>query len=262
MTRVIVMPKINIYLPDELAEGVRESGIPVSAICQRALETSVRRVNAIRGTVLDNLDGDDPTARLSRFTDRARTVISLAITRAREQRAATVGTEHLLGGMLAEGGNLALPVLRVMEIEPDRIGRELERVSATVGDGAERPAALRFSGSAANALELTVTEAIARGHDYVGCEHLLLGLVAESDGAAGEVLRGLGVDLRSTRRAVTAALTGYVHLRAQTAANAQAAPASADVGAMLATAVRHELRPILDRLDRLEQRADVPATED
>jgi len=59
------------------------------------------------------------------------------------------------------------------------------------------------------------------GHNYIGCEHLLLGLIAEPDGTAGQVLRALGAEHRLTRRAVTAALAGYVHLRAQTQGESQ-----------------------------------------
>jgi ATP-dependent Clp protease ATP-binding subunit ClpC len=223
------MPKINVYLPEELAEAVKESGVPVSAICQRALEQSVRRVTAIRATVLGDLEAGDPTARLTQFTERARTVIKLGIERA--GGVPSVGTEHLLHGVLAEGSNLALHVLRAVEIEPDHVARELARVMNEKGDAQ----AGQFSGPAANALELTVTEAITLGHNYVGCEHLLLGLIAEPDGTGGQVLRALGADLRSARRAVVAALAGYVHLRAQTAAPADA------------------LAALIGRLERLEQ---------
>lgn len=99
---------------------------------------------------------------------------------------------------------------------------------------------------------MTVTDATALGHNYVGCEHLLLGLIAEPDGAAGHILRGLGAEPRLTRRAVSAALAGYVHLRAQTQASTPS-PAPADVAGSLSTALREELRPILRRLERLEE---------
>src|SRR3954469_21727660 len=102
------MPKINVYLPDDLAESVKDSGIPVSAICQRALEQAVRRVNTIRAAALGDLGVEDLAARLPNFTERARTTLRLAVKQAREQGAAEVGTEHLLGGVLAEGGNLGL----------------------------------------------------------------------------------------------------------------------------------------------------------
>src|SRR2546430_11398091 len=115
------MPKINVYLPDELAEAVKDSGVPVSAICQRALEQSVRRVTAIREAVLSDLEVTDPAAHLSRFTKRAATVVKLAIEQARADGAATVGTQHLLHGILAEGKNMALMGLTAIDVDPKQL---------------------------------------------------------------------------------------------------------------------------------------------
>jgi ATP-dependent Clp protease ATP-binding subunit ClpA len=234
------MPKINVYLPDDLAEAVKNSGVPVSVICQRALEDAVRRVNAIRAATLGELGDDDLATRLPNFTERARTTLRLAVRQAREQGAAEVGTEHLLGGLLAEGGNLGLQVLAVLEIQPDQLTHELARSAPASGEGA----ALRFSGPAAGALELTATEAIGMRHNYIGCEHLLVALALEPDGAAGTALRALGADARAVRRTVTAAVAGYAHLRAQKPA--------ADPQAMLSAAVRKELEPLVRRIERLE----------
>lgn len=246
------MPKINVYLPDELAEAVKEAGVPVSAVCQRALEQAVRRVTAIRETVLTDLDLEVPTGALVHLTDRTRTVLKLAVDRAGADGAAAVGTGHLLAGLLDEGGNLALHVLRAMDIELDQVRRDLaQRTPTAPGEAGQ---ARRFSGTAANALEFAVTESTSLGHNYVGCEHLLLGLVAEPDGTAGQVLRGLGADTRLTRRAVVAALAGYVHLRGQAQQPAQPAQ-PADVAQLLATAVRDQLQPLLQRIARLEERA-------
>ncbi|WP_326824167.1 Clp protease N-terminal domain-containing protein [Streptosporangium sp. NBC_01756] len=243
------MPKINVYLPDELAEAVKETGVPVSAICQRALEQAVRRVTAIRETALGAPDLDDPTARLTHFTGRARTVIKLAVEQAGAEGAAEVGTEHLLGGMLAEGGNLALHILRAVEIDPGQVRRELDRLTPGEPPAPPTGSPLRFGRPAAGALELSVTEATGMGHNYVGCEHLLLGLIAEPDGPGGQILRSLGAEPRLTRRAVTAALAGYVHLRAQS----QSGGIPADPAAALTAAIRRELEPIVQRLERLEE---------
>lgn len=240
------MPKINVYLPDELADAVRDTGVPISAICQRALEQAVRRITAIRGTVVGELGDDDLADRLPSFTSRAHTALSLGIAQARADGSPGVGTGHLLHGILAEGQNLALQVLRSMEIEPDRVAHGLAAAASEPGDSG---AGLRFSTPAAAALELTVVEATGLGHNYVGCEHLLIGLATEPDGAAGRALRELGADGRSTRRAVAAALAGYAHLRAQTAA--PAGPGA--VNALLA-AVRQELAPVIQRIERLEAR--------
>ncbi|MFF5210141.1 Clp protease N-terminal domain-containing protein [Streptosporangium sp. NPDC000396] len=241
------MPKINVYLPDELAEAVKDAGVPVSAICQRALEQAVRRITAIRQTALGELEASDLDERLPLFTARARAVIKLAIDQARADTSPNVGTGHLLAGMVTEGDNLALHVLRAVEIDPAQIRRDLERRADPEEGGSSDDSSVHFSGPAAGALELAVAEATALGHNYVGCEHLLLGLVNELDGTAGQVLRALGAEPRLTRRAVAAALAGYVHLRAQTSATAAADPAQA-----LAAAVRQQLQPLIARIERLE----------
>ncbi|WP_328584572.1 Clp protease N-terminal domain-containing protein [Streptomyces sp. NBC_00370] len=247
------MPKINVYLPDDLAEAVKDAGVPVSAVCQRALEQAVRRVTAIRETVLSGLDIEEPVGALSHFTSRTRTVLKLAVADARSS-GEQVGTGHLLAAVLAEGGNLALQVLRAMEIPPTQVTRDLGlRRAGTAQDGrAGDGGDPQLSVEAAAALELTVTEATSLGHNYVGCEHLLLGLAAEPDGTAGQVLRGLGAEPRLVRRAVTAALAGYVHLRAQvTSQEGAAAPAAGQQA--LAAAVRREIQPLTERIGRLEE---------
>ncbi|GAB3135701.1 Clp protease N-terminal domain-containing protein [Microbispora hainanensis] len=259
------MPKINVYLPDDLAEAVKEAALPVSAICQRALEQAVRRVSAIRESILGDFEIDDP--RLSHFTPRTRAVFRLALERARAENAAGIGTEHLLAAMLAEGQNLALHVLRAMEVEPALIERDLasRRPAAPTGlnesgdEGTPKDGPSRFDAHAANALELAVTEAHALGHNYIGCEHLLLGLVAEPDGIGGQVLRERGAEPRLTRRAVVAALAGYVHLRAQ-AQDASASPGTSQNAAQaVAAVVRQEIAPLMRRIERLEQHAGVSA---
>jgi ATP-dependent Clp protease ATP-binding subunit ClpC len=228
------MPKINVYLPDDLADAVRDTGVPVSAICQRALEQAVRRITAIRQTVLDNLDDNDLTTMLPSFTQRALTVLSLA----RDAAGPSVTTGDLLNGIVAEGGNLALQVLRSLEIDASRV--TVTAAAEPGGDGG----GLRFSTAAANALELAVGEATGLGHNYVGCEHLLIGLAAEPDGAAGRALREAGADPKALRRAVSAALAGYAHLRAQAPTPAQA----------LQSAIRQEIEPLVRRVERLESR--------
>jgi len=250
------VPKINVYLPDDLAEAVKKAAIPVSAVCQRALEQAVRRVTAIRETALAG--PADPTAGLSHFTPRAREAIRLGVERARAAGATTVGTGDLLAGILAEGQNLALHVLRAAEIDPAAVQEALERGQGTAppADGTPHGEAPRFGDHAANALELTVTEATGLGHNYVGCEHLLLGIAAEPDGTGGRVLRALGGDYRLVRRAVTAALAGYVHLRAQSPSSQS--PSLSPEG--VAAAVRTELAPLVVRLARLESHVGLEPT--
>ena len=216
------MPKINVYLPDDLAETVKELNLPISAICQRALEVSVKRITSVRGLTPEDLDGE----RGSQLTQRLRTVIRMAA------ESPVVTTATLAQALVDEGGNLALDVLRAIDIDP-RTLRFPASSSEASGSG--------FAVDAVNALELAVVEAMALGHNYVGCEHLLLGIVAEPDGKGGEVLRELGADLKGTRRAVQTALAGIVHLQKQ-----QATP---DAGKIL--------EMIMARLDRLEKQAGI-----
>lgn len=255
------MPKINVYLPDDLAEAVKEAGVPVSAVCQRALEQAVRRVTAIRETALADLGTGDLEARLPNATPRTHTVLTLAVERATASGAAEVDSTHLLAGILAEGNNLALHLLRVLEIAPDRVEAALAAIPAgEAGPTIAEHSTRRFSLAAANALELAVTEATGFGHNYLGCEHLLLGLIASPDAVAGQVLRSLGADLRLTRRAVAAALAGYVHLRATTSTGGGSETGVPPAAlAAVATLIRAELQPILGRLEHLERQINTAA---
>jgi ATP-dependent Clp protease ATP-binding subunit ClpC len=237
------MPKVNVYLPDDLADAVRESGIPVSAVCQRALEEAVGRVTAIRAAVIGDMTEAGLAARLPHFTARSRSVILLAAGQAKADQSSTVHSGHLLWGLLEEGGNMAMGVLNTMNADLDGLRADLAtRAAADPAAAAEN---LHFGGDAANALELAFAEATAFRHNYIGCEHVLLGLVAEPDGRAGQILRARGIEPKPTRRAVTAALDIYVHGRAH-GTNAS------DLG--LAEMVRTALAPIVERLDRLEAR--------
>ncbi|MCR3749029.1 Clp protease N-terminal domain-containing protein [Lentzea californiensis] len=220
------MPKINVYLPDDLADSVKDMNIPVSAICQRALEGSVKRISAIRALTVDDLKRDN----FPHFTDRAWRALQIA---AESAQGTKIGTSHLLNGIVTEGGNLALDVLRAIDITPDGLP---SFIPADIG---RKPG---FADDGAAALELAVTESIALGHNYVGCEHLLLGIVAEPNGKGGEELRELGAEIKGTRRAVQTALAGIVHLKKQQ----QAAPDAAKV-----------LEMIMSRLARLEQLAGI-----
>ncbi len=266
------MPKINVYVSDELAEAIKESGVPVSAVCQRALETAVRRVTAIREAVLSpTADPGEDVGRMSHFTPRSKHAVKVAAHVARDGGAAEVGTEHLLAGILATEGNVALGVLHAMDIRPEQVRAELDRLTTTAGGpggagaedltpGAPTDAAdLRFGAQAAAALELAVTEATSMGHNYVGCEHLLLGLIAEPDGDGGRILRSLGAELRLTRRAVTAALSGFTLMRAQQAEKKTAVGAelAADSLTKLTQMIDQQLKPVVRRLERIEGSLDL-----
>ncbi|MGH9032850.1 MAG: Clp protease N-terminal domain-containing protein [Acidimicrobiia bacterium] len=232
------MPKINVYLPDELAAAVRDAQLPVSGICQAALERAVRDVSSARG--VDEPPHDDRPLPwvFARLTNRARQVIVLADQRARAVPHDFVGTEHTLVGIIDEGGNLAIKVLASLDIGPDDLRAELIASMPPPTEPAEGQ--LPFTSSAKRALELATKEALGLGHNYVGCEHLLLGLLASEDGLASQVMRRMGLELRTTRRAVVNAVFDLVRARAD-----QPTPAPAD---------GDKLEQILRRLDAIEDR--------
>lgn len=233
------MPKINVYLPDDLASAVREAQLPVSGICQAALERAVRDVSSVRGTDQPPPEERPALGLFGRFTPRARHAITLAERAAREIPHNYVGTEHALLGVIDEGGNLAVKVLASLDIDLADLRAEL---TASMGPPTTEPVEvhLPFTPLAKRALELTTKEALSLGHNYVGCEHLLLGLLATEDGLASQTLRRMGLELRTTRRAVVTLLSGFVHAQQDHPA---ARPNIADA-----------LEQILRRLDAIEAR--------
>jgi ATP-dependent Clp protease ATP-binding subunit ClpA len=235
------VPKINVYLPEELAASVREAQLPVSAICQAALERALRGVNALRSVDEPSWAGAEAgpaSGPFSRFTPRARHAIVLAQEVAQAKPHNYIGTEHLLRGILDEDGNLAVKVLTTLDIEIDDLRLELD---ASMGPATEPgPEKLPFTPLFKQSLEAAVREALGLGHNYVGCEHLLLGLLATEDGLASKVLRRMGVDQRTAKRTVVATLAGFVQAR-------ETLDVTGDTNAQLAE--------ILRRLDALECRA-------
>src|SRR5581483_6584478 len=150
------MPKVNVYLPDALAEAVKDAQVPVSAACQAALEKAVRDVASIRGTAETPAPEDEARGPFARFTPRARHAIVLAQERAREVPHDHVDTEHLLLGVVDEDANLALKVLTSLESEPADLRAELV---ASMPPGTTRVGGhIPFSPLAKRSLELTLTE--------------------------------------------------------------------------------------------------------
>jgi ATP-dependent Clp protease ATP-binding subunit ClpA len=252
------MPKINVYLPDELAAAVREAQIPVSAVCQTALERAVRDVAAAKG-LADAPPEDLPDlGLLNRFTPRAREAVTLAQRIAREAHHSEVGTEHVLLGILDEGQNMALTVLADLDIDPDDLRAELQASMPPPAPETEAPTSpeghVPFGREAKQALVQTTKEALTLGHNYIGCEHLLLGLLATEDGLASRVLRRMGVELRTTRRAVVSALTAMVAGRSKSQVP-PTAPALPPTPAEPA-ATQDTLDQILARLDVIVRRLE------
>ena len=122
---------------------------------------------------------------LSRFTERARRVLMLAQQEAIRLGHDYIGTEHLLLGLLHEGEGVASRALTSLNINLERIRRQVEETIGR-GDGTSRD--ISYTPRAKKVIELSVEEALRLGHQYVGTEHILLGLIREGEGVAAQVL--------------------------------------------------------------------------
>jgi ATP-dependent Clp protease ATP-binding subunit ClpA len=232
------MPKINVYLPDDLAAAVREAQLPVSGVCQAALERAVRDVTSARGADRTPAEDRPDIGLFARFTQRARHAVTLAVQAAREVPHNYVGTEHVLLGIIDEGGGVGVKVLAPLGIEvADLRGELVASMGPPTGNAVGEH--LPFTPLAKRALEAATKESLTLAHNYIGTEHLLLALLATEDGLASQVLRRMGLELRTTRRAVITELTGFV--QSQTTP----APRAPDA---------QTLEEILRRLDAIEQR--------
>ena len=141
-----------------------------------------------------------------RFTERARQVIVLAQEEAKDLRHNHIGTEHLLLGLLREGDGVAARVLSALDIGLEDVRGEIMRI---VGEGeSESQGQIPFTPRAKKVLELALREALSLGHNYIGTEHILLGLVRESEGVAARVLRDLDADGDRIRQEVMRVLSG------------------------------------------------------
>ena len=137
----------------------------------------------------------------NRFTERARKVILLAKEEAKRFNHDYIGTEHILLGLVREGEGVAAAVLASFGLSPDKIRLEVEKLvqpgPTTVVSGD-----LPFTPKAKKVIELAMEEARALGHNYIGTEHLLLGLIREGEGVASQVLMNLGLELEKVREEV------------------------------------------------------------
>jgi len=132
-----------------------------------------------------------------RFTERARRVIVLAQEEARRLNHDAVGTEHVLLGIIREGEGVASKALESLSLSPERVRAEIERA---IGRGEHVPQEeVAFTPRVKKVLELALNEARLLGHNYIGTEHLLLGLIREGEGWAARVLQAMGADLERVR---------------------------------------------------------------
>ncbi len=142
-----------------------------------------------------------------RFTDRARQVVVLAQVEARRLDHNWIGTEHILLGLIDEGGGVAAKALESLGIGLDPVRQQVEEI---IGRGQQAPSGhIPFTPRAKKVLELSLRESMQLGHDYIGTEHILLGLLREGDGVAAQVLVRLGADLDRVRQQVIRLLHGY-----------------------------------------------------
>jgi len=142
-----------------------------------------------------------------RFTDRARRVLVLAQEEARLLNHNFIGTEHILLGLIHEGEGVAAKALESLGISLEAVR---EKVEETIGPaGTSTTGSPPFTPRAKKVLELSLREALQLGHNYIGTEHMLLGLVREGEGVAATVLVNLGADLSRVRQQVIQLLSGY-----------------------------------------------------
>ena len=189
-----------------------------------------------------------------RFTDRARRAIVLAQEEARMLNHNYVGTEHILLGLIHEGDGVAAKALEGLGISLDAVRQQVEEI---IGQGQEVPSGhIPFTPRAKKVLELSHREAAQLGHNYIGTEHILLGLISESRGVAAQVLVKLGADQSRVSQQVIRLLHGY-------SAEEPVPARSAAREASLLPGVQARLEEVEQRLAAIEQRVGTgPDTSD
>ncbi|NHC15794.1 Clp protease N-terminal domain-containing protein, partial [Motilibacter deserti] len=154
-----------------------------------------------------------------RFTDRARRVVVLAQEEARMLNHNYIGTEHILLGLIHEGEGVAAKALESLGISLEAVRSQVEEI---IGQGQQAPSGhIPFTPRAKKVLELSLREALQLGHNYIGTEHILLGLIREGEGVAAQVLVKLGADLNRVRQQVIQLLSGYQGKETATAGGPQ-----------------------------------------
>src|SRR6187431_3129888 len=142
-----------------------------------------------------------------RFTDRARRVVVLAQEEARMLNHNYIGTEHILLGLIHEGEGVASKALESLGISLEAVREQVQEI---IGQGQQAPTGhIPFTPRAKKVLELSLREALQLGHNYIGTEHILLGLIREGEGVAAQVLVKLGADLSRVRQQVIQLISGY-----------------------------------------------------
>ncbi|NUT21343.1 MAG: NDP-hexose 4-ketoreductase, partial [Hamadaea sp.] len=190
-----------------------------------------------------------------RFTDGSRRVMVLAQEEARMLNHSNVGTEHVLLGVLREGESVGARALEKLGVTLESLRLQVEEI---IGLGREAVGGqIPFSPRAKKVLELSLREALQLGHNYIGPEHILLGLVRETEGVAARILGHMGADLNRVRQQVIQLLSGYEE-GTHPAGTAEAGPASSLVldqfGRSLTQSAREgKLDPVIGREKEIER---------
>jgi ATP-dependent Clp protease ATP-binding subunit ClpC len=192
-----------------------------------------------------------------RFTDRARRVVVLAQEEARMLNHNYIGTEHILLGLIHEGEGVAAKALESLGISLEAVRQQVEEI---IGQGQQAPSGhIPFTPRAKKVLELSLREALQLGHNYIGTEHILLGLIREGEGVAAQVLVKLGADLSRVRQQVNSLLSGYQGKEPATAGGPAEGQQSGSLvldqfGRNLTQAAREgKLDPVIGREKELER---------
>ncbi|MBM7774172.1 ATP-dependent Clp protease ATP-binding subunit ClpC [Actinokineospora baliensis] len=194
-----------------------------------------------------------------RFTDRARRVVVLAQEEARMLNHNYIGTEHILLGLIHEGEGVAAKALESLGIALEGVRQQVEEI---IGQGQHAPSGhIPFTPRAKKVLELSLREALQLGHNYIGTEHILLGLIREGEGVAAQVLVKLGADLNRVRQQVLQLLSGYSQggkESTETGGRGEGTPSSSLVldqfGRNLTASAREgKLDPVIGRTKEIER---------
>ncbi len=181
-----------------------------------------------------------------RFTDQARRVVVLAAGESRKHGHDYIGTEHLLLGLIDQGEGVAATALESLGISPEVVRHQVE---AIIGRGAQPPSGhLPFTPRAKTVFELSLRECIQLGHASIGTGHILLGLIVDGEGVAGQVLDRLGADLNRIRQQVVR-LDREVAVPAPASEPQEAALLSAEVARLQALLRQHGIDPGSDHDD-------------
>jgi ATP-dependent Clp protease ATP-binding subunit ClpC len=194
-----------------------------------------------------------------RFTDRARKVMALARKEAQRFNHDFIGTEHILLGLIQEGSGVAANVLKNLGVEIDKIRREIEK-NVQSGPSMVTMGQLPFTPRAKKVLELSMEEANELGHNYIGTEHILLGLIRENDGVAAQVLLDLNLKLEDVRAEVLELLGAEMQSEnaippsSQPKSSRSKTPALDAFGRDLTELAREgKLDPVIGRHDEIER---------